>query len=316
MRCPTLDELPPPTLGKTGFPWTRESARTSNVDLSRITIVTPSFNQAAFLEETIRSVLLQRYPNLEYIVIDGGSTDGSVEIIRKYAPWLTYWISEPDRGQAHAINKGLRVSTGEWMGWLNSDDYLLPNALHRISHFYSMSSKVEIVCGFRREVDQHDNRIGVRVYFKPDRFSLSRVCYIAQEATFWRRSVWQKIGELDEILQYALDYDYWQRMLAAQYEFYLLPCFIGVLRKHADAKGSMFATTRTVELARIYSRYLNTSKNEAELRHEVNPVYWYRSRLLTGLGCLGVLNSPRLAQWIVSQLTLPSSQIPNPNMDF
>src|SRR5262245_19754812 len=110
MQCPTLPELPPPPLGKTGWPWTVETQRLPAVrpdgsTWPRISIVTPSYDQGQFIEETIRSVLLQGYPDLEYIVIDGGSTDGAVDIIRKYAPWLTYWTSEPDHGQAHAINK-------------------------------------------------------------------------------------------------------------------------------------------------------------------------------------------------------------------
>ncbi|HVQ64636.1 MAG TPA: glycosyltransferase, partial [Terriglobia bacterium] len=118
MRCPALDELPPPPAGRTGWPWTEEttlSIRTSAKDLTlpRITIVTPSYNQGSFLEETIRSVLLQGYPDLEYVVIDGGSTDQSVSIIRKYEQWLTHWASEKDRGQGDALCKGLRLATGE-----------------------------------------------------------------------------------------------------------------------------------------------------------------------------------------------------------
>ena len=116
MRCSTLAELPPPPPGKTGWPWTEESPRLADMmhdgqPWPRVSIVTPSYNQAEYIEETIRPVLLQGYPDLEYIVIDGGSTDGSVEIIRTYAPWLTYWVSEPDRGQTYAINKGWMRAT-------------------------------------------------------------------------------------------------------------------------------------------------------------------------------------------------------------
>jgi cellulose synthase/poly-beta-1,6-N-acetylglucosamine synthase-like glycosyltransferase len=112
MRCPRLHELPSAPPGKTGWPWTEEStapppSMADGKDWERITIVTPSFNQGAFIEETIRSVLLQGYPNLEYIVMDGGSTDNSVQIIKKYSPWLNYWVSEPDGGQSDAINRGL-----------------------------------------------------------------------------------------------------------------------------------------------------------------------------------------------------------------
>src|SRR5438105_6022991 len=138
MRCPTLSELPSPPLGKTDWPWTEDSnqspgQKNHSNPWPKISIVTPSYNQGQFIEETIRSVLLQGYPDLEYIIIDGGSQDESVEIIKKYEPWLTYWVSEQDRGQSHAINKGFDRSTGLILGWLNSDDVLLPNALATVA---------------------------------------------------------------------------------------------------------------------------------------------------------------------------------------
>ena len=129
-----IEALPPIDVTKQGWPWIEASdslpdKMPNGSDWPRISIVTPSYNQGKFLEETIRSVFLQGYPNLEYIIIDGGSTDNSIEIIKKYEPWLTYWVSEKDRGQSHAINKGFEHATGEIYGWLNSDDYFLPRAL-------------------------------------------------------------------------------------------------------------------------------------------------------------------------------------------
>ena len=134
MRCPTHADLPPPPPGKTGWPWTTKPPRLpalqpDGTPWPRISIVTPSYNQGQYIEETLRGVLLQGYPNLEYIVMDGGSTDGTVDILRKYAPWLAHWTSEPDRGQAHAINKGMASATGAIGAYLNSDDYYLPGAL-------------------------------------------------------------------------------------------------------------------------------------------------------------------------------------------
>jgi cellulose synthase/poly-beta-1,6-N-acetylglucosamine synthase-like glycosyltransferase len=115
MRCPTLAELPPPPKGRTGWPWTVESSRSVESGrhaLPRVTVVTPSFNQGQFIEETLRSVLLQGYPDIEYFVLDGGSNDNSVEVIQRYSPWLSFWVSERDRGQSAAINRGLRMGTG------------------------------------------------------------------------------------------------------------------------------------------------------------------------------------------------------------
>ncbi len=134
MRCPTLSDLPPPPPGKTGWPWTEEcpqlpDTRSDGSAWPRISIVTPSYNQGQFIEETIRSILLQGYPKLEYIIMDGGSTDESLEIIRKYAPWFNYWQSKPDAGQAAAISEGVSLSHGCIIHWINSDDFLLKGAL-------------------------------------------------------------------------------------------------------------------------------------------------------------------------------------------
>src|ERR1700692_4825128 len=125
MNCPGIAELPLPPIGRAGWPWTENCTLPDHnqeyASWPRISIVTPSYNQGQFLEETIRSVLLQGYPNLEYFVIDGGSEDRSVEIIKQYQPWITYWVSERDRGQTDAINKGLGLSRGDIFNWLNSD---------------------------------------------------------------------------------------------------------------------------------------------------------------------------------------------------
>ena len=128
MQSPRCHDLPSLPAGKAGWPWTKESQRKSVASgdgmppLPRLSVVTPCYNQESFIEETIRSVLLQGYPDLEYIIIDGGSTDGTLDVIQKYEPWLTHWESKPDRGQSHAINKGWKLATGEMVGWLNSDD--------------------------------------------------------------------------------------------------------------------------------------------------------------------------------------------------
>src|SRR6266511_1227657 len=138
---PLLSELPPAPPGKLGWPWTTASQplmglTSQGQDWPRITVITPSYNQGKFIEETIRSILLQGYPDLEYLIIDGGSTDNTVEIIRKYERWLGFWTSEPDRGQSHAINKGLSRATGSLWGWINSDDLLLPDSIGSIADLH------------------------------------------------------------------------------------------------------------------------------------------------------------------------------------
>ena len=133
----TLKDLPLSPSSKSGWPWTEQGKplteqRSDGFTWPRITIVTPNYNQGQFIEETIRSVLLQGYPNLEYIIIDGGSTDNSVEIVKKYEQYLAYWVSEPDRGQSHAINKGFERCTGDYVAWMNSSDCYMPGALQYI----------------------------------------------------------------------------------------------------------------------------------------------------------------------------------------
>ena len=152
MRCPRLDDLPPAPAGCKGWPWTEgpELVPDTGPDGRSwpvISIVTPSFNQGRFLEETIRSVLLQGYPSLEYIVMDGGSTDDSVDIIRKYEPWLMFWASGPDQGQSDAINKGFERATGAIWGYINSDDLYEPDALRTAAEIFLSGAEVHLVAG-------------------------------------------------------------------------------------------------------------------------------------------------------------------------
>ena len=149
---------------KTGWPWSEQSKQLPKTMKNgklwpKISIVTPSFNQVQFIEETIRSVILQNYPNLEYIIIDGGSTDGSVEIIKKYEKYLTYWVSEPDSGQSEAINKGWKIATGDIIAWLNSDDMYMPYALSTIASMYAANPDKIIFQGSCNNIDIEGNHL-------------------------------------------------------------------------------------------------------------------------------------------------------------
>lgn len=219
-----LNSLPSSPLGKHGWPWTVAPEKCTELTPSgklwpKISIVTPSYNQGQFLEATICSILGQNYPNLEYIVIDGGSTDNSVEIIKKYERHLAYWVSEKDAGQYDAINKGFARSTGEIMAWLNSDDMYLPWVFRTIGEIFSDFAEINWLTSLNPGTwDYAGNCRGFGS--KP---GFSRQCFldgvnlpidgrgwwIQQESTFWRRSLWEKAGGLDTTVSLAGDFDLW-----------------------------------------------------------------------------------------------------------
>jgi len=162
-----LNIIPASPKNKTGWPWPEGSEplperMPDGSEWPMISIVTPSYNQAPFLEETIRSVLLQGYPNLEYIIIDGGSTDGSVDIIKKYEPWLSYWESEKDRGQSHAINKGWKISSGAFLSWINSDDVLKPQSLFRVMEQFENHASAGLIYGDNERIDENGQILSVK----------------------------------------------------------------------------------------------------------------------------------------------------------
>lgn len=203
---------------KSGWPWVNEkSIRTNGIPADflwpKISIVTPSYNQAQYLEEAIRSVLLQGYPNLEYIVMDGGSTDGSVEIIKKYEPWLTYWVSEKDDGQASAINKGFSLATGDLAGWLSSDDIYLPGALKSIANYWVSHNKpLALITGTKLKGNLTLDKIERKDQAPYTIQNLLEKCILEQPATFFPLDLFKKVGGVDQRYFMALDYDLWLRM--------------------------------------------------------------------------------------------------------
>jgi glycosyltransferase involved in cell wall biosynthesis len=192
----------------------------TDAHLPKVTIVTPSFNQGQYLEETIRSVLDQGYPNLEYMVIDGGSADNSVEIIRKYEGHLAYWVSEKDRGQTHAINKGMARATGDILAYINSDDYYLPGALERVAKYATEHAETDLIHGRCRYVDEHGAKIGEQFASISEYRQIVDLWDVwwarrqfVQPEVFWTRRIAEKIGPLRDELQWVMDYEYWARML-------------------------------------------------------------------------------------------------------
>lgn len=201
-----------------------------------ISIVTPSYNQAEFLEETILSVINQNYPNLEYIVIDGGSTDGSVDIIKKYAHHFTYWISEPDRGHADALNKGFAKATGEIMAWINSDDKYFPWTFNTIAEIYTEHPDILWTTGlhsnFNRKGVLMAGTSNVRADYKNIYNYIFRQLHIQQESVFWRRSLWLLSGAyIDEQVHLMVDTELWCRFFL-QTELWHIDQVIGGYRTY------------------------------------------------------------------------------------
>lgn len=217
----------------------RENYRSKEYKRPVISIVTPSFNQAAFLGRTIDSVLSQEYSGLEYIVQDGNSSDGSKEIIERYETLLAHAESVSDSGQADAINRGFQHATGGIMAYLNSDDMLLPGTLHYVADYFDRHPDVDIVYGHRVIVNESDEEVGIWILPPHDRDILNWADYIPQETLFWRRRVWDKIGGcMDENFRFALDWDLLVRFQEAGAKMVRLPRFLGCFRVHNSQKST------------------------------------------------------------------------------
>lgn len=212
-------------------------------DLPTISLVTPSYNQAAFVGQTIRSVLEQASPRLEYIVIDGNSPDGSADIIRRSAADLAYWVSEPDRGQADAINKGFARASGDIFGWLNSDDILLPGALRLVGEVFARYPQIAWVTGLSATIDAggRTTRMSPRTgKFTPlirrGWYHGRLLGFIRQESTFWRRELWEKAGGfVNADLHYGMDFDLWRRF-AAHADLVSIQTPLAAYRQHPQQK--------------------------------------------------------------------------------
>ncbi len=211
-------------------------------DWPRISIVTPSYNQAPFLEQTICSVLDQGYPNLEYFIMDGGSTDGSVEIIRKYARYFTYWVSEKDRGHSHAINKGFQRASGNILAFINSDDYYLPGAFRYVAQEY-LHQPFDLLAGTCHYVDVDGNLMQVVKRYPSclmDFMDIPRAkhVFLTQPEVFLNRKVFEKIGGFREDIKYAIDREYWIRTMAAGFSIYHITDDLACFRVHDGTKTS------------------------------------------------------------------------------
>jgi glycosyltransferase involved in cell wall biosynthesis len=280
MRCPRLDELPSPPEGKIGWPWTEQSEplldkMPDGSDWPRISIVTPSYNQGQFIEETIRSVLLQGYPNLEYIIIDAGSTDNSVEIIKKYEPWISYWVSESDRGQSHAINKGWERCSGDYLAWMNSDDCYLASALNdtvkillecNYGFIYG-----PVYCGSSMQESHFVEGKGIRDFKLKNllKFFYSVEYIIPSQSVFLSKSLFTQVGFLDEDLHFCMDLDFFARITFLNPLVYRNSSPICFYRLHDVAKTSksgQLMIKESIEIAQKYLKFLQRRDGKKIMR--------------------------------------------------
>ncbi|WP_084456272.1 glycosyltransferase family 2 protein [Desulfogranum mediterraneum] len=259
MRCPSLQDIPAPPAGRTGWPWTEASDSSAwlrkRVDWPRVSIVMPSYNQAEFIEESIRSVLLQGYPDLEFLVYDAESSDGSVNIIRKYEPWLTFWVSEKDRGQSDAINKGLRKSTGKYFNWQNSDDILTPCCLFKAVNALLEHPEASLVHGYEDVIyadgSLHattENAFGPPTRLAPDvGRSIATLKTGTQPGCLMDRDLVLQVGGLNEDLHFVMDIDLLLRLAILKPALYLHEKLVYYRYHSATKSHNEWPETRALE---------------------------------------------------------------------
>jgi glycosyltransferase involved in cell wall biosynthesis len=285
-----LHQLPAPPQGKTGWPWTEESEIISAFQddgkpWPRISIVTPSYNQGQFLEETIRSILLQNYPNLEYIVVDGKSSDNSIEIIRKYQDWISYWVSESDLGQSHAINKGFDKCTGSLVNWICSDDILSKNALNHfikktelkpytlyLGNWSLMNERSDIIKSGENVIVNLEMLANISGFWRNG-------ASISQQSALYNLESVRKVNGLNLSNYYTMDYDLWGKLLLTGCTIQNVPVPIGVFRVYPEQKTAMRFWV-TLSLVRSSVQLISKSRLTAKSKiiltiKDANYLFWF-----------------------------------------
>lgn len=237
-----------------------------------ISIVTPSYNQGAYLENTIRSVIDQEYPRLQYVVQDGGSKDSTVDVLAQYRDRLHHCEMRRDNGQSHAINLGVARTDGEIMAYLNSDDLLLPGSLHAVAKYFVDHPDVDVVYGHRVIIDEYGDELGRWVLPPHDTEALKWADYVPQETLFWRRRLWDKVGGIDESFRFAMDWDLLLRFQEAGAKFRRLPRFLGAFRVHDSSKTMTVVNSHGMEemtklRRRTHGRDVTPHEIQRGLRH-------------------------------------------------
>jgi glycosyltransferase involved in cell wall biosynthesis len=228
-----LSDLPKALPGQNGWPWTEQvdpAVYAHKADWPKLTIVTPSYNQGQYIEETLRAVILQNYPNLEFIVIDGGSTDNTVAVLKKYSKWISYYQSEKDNGQAHAINTGFSLASGSYMAWINSDDSYVKNAFHLVISCF-LSTDTEFIYGYAYDYNVVKKTFTLNKVMPVADYFI-KIPVLAQPSCFWSAKIHQPLWE---DLHCALDYELWMRLLKG-HKRQRIKQALSVAKTHEDAK--------------------------------------------------------------------------------
>ncbi len=308
---PRIEDLPAPPEGKTGWPWTESleplpETMPDGSDWPRITLVTPTYGQAEFIEATIRSVLLQGYPNLEYMVLDGGSTDGTVEIIEKYERWISYWHSKPDDGQVSAINEGFDRATGEILNWLNSDDILLPGALEHVVEMRRRSPDAMAWVSACHRVEPSGRILSTipPKMLRRDDIADWRANYFYQPSCFFPAEAWEKAGPLDRTLPTVFDADFWLRV-AEHGRLVGSGAVISVATIHPGAisqslRDVLFEETRRMQERYGYDELAREPKDRASTRPAVKKPLRERVKILAWRAArrLGIPTGSTYDEWL------------------
>lgn len=249
-----------------------------------VSIVTPSYNQAAYLEATLRSVLEQDYPRLEYLVVDGGSTDGSVEIIQEYADRLAWWVSEKDRGQTDALNKGFARARGDILAWLNSDDTYNPGAISEAVAFMQANPETGLVYGEADYIDEQGRVIGRFPAAQTDYRRLRRgYVHVPQQSAFFRGDLWRQVGPLDPSFYFAMDYDLWVRLAKLAPVRYLPGRVWANFRIHGGGKTVVSDDRCWPEMVRVHRRDgggpISVITAKHLVRRMIGPLWRYRLQM-------------------------------------
>ncbi len=267
----TVTDLPAPPAGRSGWPWTvgseiAGSPPRGHARWPSITIVTPSFNQGQYLEETIRSVLLQGYPDVEYIIFDGASTDDSIDVIKKYERWISHWRSEPDGSQSAAVNKGLRIAKGELVGWQNSDDYYYPSSFVSAATEALSCPEFDVYFGDKDYVDSEGKFLFKRTNVEPTFAAMIPWPCVNNESMFFKKRLFDLGYFLDEGLAHYMDYDLFWRLFLDGFKFKYVPGLCAGFRQHSAAKSSTQVDIAQNEAFDIFARVYLSGKADANAR--------------------------------------------------